>query len=192
MKIKATFKDLSNGVQGTTLALQIDKDSVFNLRRAFNEKELDGELSVEIKKWRNTRSLNANAYFHTLVNKIAEKLNASDSEVKIRLNLEYGKPAVDNGGNPVVIKLPKDVDIKQFYDYSKWIADKKEPSGIETSYYMLYKQTHTLDTKEMARLIDGTIQEAQQIGIETISPAEKEKMMKLYGVDYEKQANKGS
>ena len=73
MKIKATFKDLSNGVQGTTLALQIDKDSVFNLRRAFNEKELDGELSVEIKKWRNTRSLNANAYFHTLVNKIAEK-----------------------------------------------------------------------------------------------------------------------
>lgn len=192
MKIKATFKDLSNGVQGTTLALQIDKDSVFNLRRAFNEKELDGELSVEIKKWRNTRSLNANAYFHTLVNKIAKKLNASDSEVKIRLNLEYGKPAVDNGGNPVVIKLPKDVDIKQFYDYSKWIADKKEPNGIETSYYMLYKQTHTLDTKEMARLIDGTIQEAQQIGIETISPAEKEKMMKLYGVYYEKQANKGS
>ncbi len=168
MKIKATFKDLSNGVQGTTLALQIDKDSVFNLRRAFNEKELDGELSVEIKKWRNTRSLNANAYFHTLVNKIAEKLNASDSEVKIRLNLEYGKPAVDNGGNPVVIKLPKEVDIKQFYTYSKWIADKEEPSGIETSYYMLYKQTHTLDTKEMARLIDGTIQEAEELGIETL------------------------
>ncbi len=190
MKIKATFKDLSNGVVGTSLSLQVDKDSVFNLRRAFNEKELDGELSVEIKKWRNTRSLNANAYFHTLVNKIAEKLKVADSEIKIRLNLEYGTPATDKNGNNVVVKLPKEVEVTQFYDYAKWIADKQEK--VMTSYYLFYKQTHTLDTKEMARLIDGTIQEAQQIEIETISPAEKEKMMKLYGVYYEKQANKGS
>ena len=190
MKIKSTSFEILNGINGTKLMLAVAKESVANLITANNDNALSGELAVEIKKWTKQRSINANAYFHLLVNKIAEKLKVSDSEIKIRLNLEYGTPATDKNGNNVVVKLPKEVEVTQFYDYAKWIADKQEK--VMTSYYLFYKQTHTLDTKEMARLIDGTIQEAQQIEIETISPAEKEKMMKLYGVYYEKQANKGS
>lgn len=183
MKIKGQVLDVMNEARGTTLLLQVDKDSVFNLRRAFNEKELEGDLSVEMKKWRNRRSLGANAYFHLLVNRIAEKLNQSDSEIKVWLNLEYGTPATYGSGNEVYIKLPKEVDITEFYAYAKWMYDKQEK--VETSYYMLYKQTHTLDVKEMFRLIEGVIYEAKELGIETITPAEKEKMMKLYGVEYE-------
>jgi hypothetical protein len=45
------------------------------------------------------------------------------------------------------------------------------------SEYFLYKHTHTLDSKEMARLIDGVIYEAEQLGIETATPEEKAKML---------------
>ena len=37
---------------------------------------------------------------------------------------------------------------------------------------MVYKPTHELDSKEMAHLIDGAIYEAQQLGLETKTPAE--------------------
>ena len=40
--------------------------------------------------------------------------------------------------------------------------------------YLVFKETHTLDSAEMARLIDGTVQEAQSLGIETLTPAELE------------------
>lgn len=184
MKIKATFKDLSNGVHGTTLALQVDKDSVFNLRRAFNEKELDGELSVEIKKWRNTRSLDANAYFHVLVDKIAKAVKLSAEDVKVKMNLDYGTIAKDEKGLKVGFKALKEVPITQFFKYAKPIGEVIENGKVFVKY-IIYKETHTLTTDEMARLIDGTIQEARALEIETITPAEKEKMMKLYGVAYE-------
>ena len=180
MKIKATFKDLSNGVQGTTLALQIDKDSVFNLRRAFNEKELDGELSVEIKKWRNTRSLNANAYFHVLVDKIAKAVKLSAEDVKVKMNLDYGTIAKDEKGLKVGFKVLKEVPITKFVKYAKPIDEVIENGKVFVKY-LIHKETHTLTTDEMARLIDGTIQEAQQLGIETITPEEKAKMISLWG-----------
>ena len=33
---------------------------------------------------------------------------------------------------------------------------------------MFYKQTHTMNTKEFARLIDGTMDECKALGIETL------------------------
>lgn len=181
MELKAKKLEIKKSLNGDTELIFSVADKDNQIAKLISEDATLKEfIRLKFEKWRNKRSLNANAYFHLLVNKIAEKLKVSDGEIKIRLNLEYGTPATDKNGNCVIIKLPKDVDIKQFYDYAKWIADKKEPSGIETSYYILYKQTHTLDTKEMARLIDGTINEAKELGIETITPEEKAKMMSLW------------
>ena len=41
----------------------------------------DEELTVEVKKYRPKRSLTANAYFHVLVGKIAEKMETSHAEI---------------------------------------------------------------------------------------------------------------
>lgn len=40
------------------------------------------EISAEVKVYRKPRSMDANAYFHVLVNKIATTLCSSDEEVK--------------------------------------------------------------------------------------------------------------
>ncbi len=41
---------------------------------------------------------------------------------------------------------------------------------------MIYKETHTLNSAEMATLIDGTIEEAKQLGIETLTSIELENL----------------
>jgi len=136
-------------------------------------------LKCDLSIWRNKRSIDANAYFHVLVNQIAREMNIKDSECKIKMNLEYGTVATDKKGNKVVIKMPSDVDITEFYDYAKWIGEKEE-KGLKLSYYMLYKQTHTLDSKEMSKLIDGVVQEAKNLGIQTLDDLELQCLIKRW------------
>lgn len=128
-------------------------------------------LKIDIKELREQRSKNANAYFHKLVALIAGKMHIGNDECKVIMNLRYGTPAVDKAGKEVVVKMPESVDIRQFYDYAQFIGDKTE-NGLKLCYYLFYKQTHTLDSKEMARLIDGVVGEAKELGIQTLDELE--------------------
>ena len=67
-----------------------------------------------------------------------------------------------------------------------------EENGKEVYFYKVYRGTHTYDTKEMAKMIDGTIQECKQVGIDTATPAEIERMQQLWEQHYlnKKEANK--
>ena len=47
-------------------------------------------------------------------------------------------------------------------------------------HYAVLKHTHEFDTKEMSILIDGTVQEAKQLGIRTETPDEIERMKSLW------------
>lgn len=148
--------------------------------REVSQKIKDGKtFDCEIKQHRETRSLNANAYFHVLVNKIAAKLNLGNEEVKKSLVLEYGAVAEMSDGKKFAVQIPEGEDITQFYPYAKWYGTI-EDNGVKKDKYLLYKHTHTLDSKEMARLIDGTVQDAKQLGIETKTPQQLAEMKSLW------------
>ena len=139
------------------------------------------KLSIEAKQYRNQRSLDANAYFHVLVNKLARKLGTSDSEMKIRMNLEYGTIALNKDGTKTGIKVPYGTDVSLFYPYFKKFGECEE-NGMTWEKYLAYKQTHTLDTKEMAQLIDGVVSECKENGIETLPKEELESLLKGWNV----------
>lgn len=61
------------------------------------------------------------------------------------------------------------MDVGRIYSYVKRF-DTRVENGKEFACYLVYKQTHDMDTKEMARLIDGTVDEARELGIETDTP----------------------
>lgn len=126
------------------------------------------ELTAKI--FRKARSIPANAYFHKLCNSLAAVLGVDDDEMKVHLVLKYGTVA-EKDGVPVTITLPKAVDPKDFYRYAKWMEGDEY-----TDTYLLYKQTHTLDGSEFSRLISGTVEDCQELGIETLPPAELEAM----------------
>lgn len=135
-----------------------------------NEYE-NADLDIEIKKHREKRSLDANAYFHVLVNKLARKLGTSDSEMKTRMNLEYGTIATNKDGTKTGIKVPYGTDVSAFYPYFKKFGECVE-NGMTWEKYLAYKQTHNLDTKEMSQLIDGVVSECKENGIETLPDIE--------------------
>lgn len=140
---------------------------------------------------RNKRSSDANRYFHLLVNKIARVIRSADDAVKKELVLKYGAVMTDENGGPVGIKLPVSVNVGSVYPYTKWF-DTRTENGVEFNCYILYKQTHTLNTHEMYQLISGAVDDAQELGIDTRTPDEIAKMMIRYEEEYAKQTDKSA
>lgn len=124
------------------------------------------DLNISIKRMYNKRSLDANAYFHLLVNKLARYFNISDEQMKIKMNLQYGTLARDEDNKIVGVKIPVSADISKFYPYAKLVGTCIE-NGKEFSKYLFYKKTHELNTKEMSELIEGVVQECRDYGIPT-------------------------
>lgn len=171
MDIKATFTRALQGDMGQyeiTFTTR-DKIGVLKLKTLSPEKVLD----LQVKEHREKRSLDANAYFHVLLTKIAEKTNVGLEEVKKRIVEDYGTVAF-------VARIPADADLETIYKYSKLIGESKGTKTPCNDWY-IFKPTHELNTKEMARLIDGVIQEAKQLDIETKTPKELAEMMSLCG-----------
>ena len=170
------FIDFSIGLnKKQRITLEVDKD----YREEFDR--LNGaELSIEIKKYRQRRSLSANAYFHVLLNKIAEVQRIGNEEVKKSLVCEYGALARDDDGMTVGFKLPASVDVSTIYPYVKCF-DTRAEDGKDFACYLVYKQTHLMDSAEMARLIDGTIYVAKDLGVETDTPEQLARYREEWG-----------
>jgi hypothetical protein len=52
----------------------------------------------------------------------------------------------------------------------------------DATFYKIYRGSHTYDTKEMSLLIDGTVADAKELGIETATPDEIRQMKERWGV----------
>lgn len=158
------------------VSLRVDKGEAYAAKQIVaavriglaNGKE---RLKTAFSWWREQRSLNANSYFHVLVDKIAKKMKLSAHEVKRQMVLDYGTIATE-GGDQIIVALPASADVSVYYPYAKWIGDFVAKNKKKYSQYVFYKQTHTLNKSEMAKLIDGVVYEAKELGIETRTPAE--------------------
>lgn len=136
------------------------------------------DLDIIAKKHRERRSLDANAYFHVLVGKIADELGISKPRCKNILIGRYGQPYLLDDDAPAVIKsnIPASEMLEQEMLHCSCCGCKTEDNGTETLFYRVYRGSHTYDTKEMSMLIDGTVQEAKDMGIETMQPDELERL----------------
>lgn len=158
----------------------------------FTKEKIDGdrfdelakhECDIEIRRHREKRSKNANAYLHVLINKIAGETGESEEEVKIRLVTSYGPLARTNDGKYLLFVLPREADATDYYKYAV-LYDQREINGTICNCWKVYKDTHKMDTKEMSNLIDGAVREAKELGIETETPAQLEKMRQQWA-EYE-------
>ena len=157
------MQGLIKGICGLTVMLELDKEIEFP----------EGEVvDVEIKKHREKRSLNANAYFHVLVDKLRTKLRISFTECKNDLITSYGQIEYIDG-QQVVIKtnIPSDQMRKSEVLHCLCVKATKE-EDTDVYFYRVYRGSHTYDSREMAQLIDGTIEECKLQGIETMTPDE--------------------
>lgn len=136
------------------------------------------KLSIKIAKYREKRSLDANAYFWVLADKLAAKLNISKEEV-------YRAAIKNIGGNSeIVCVLDKAVD-KLRQGWSKngigWLTDTM-PSKLDgCTNVVLFYGSSTYDKAQMSRLIDNIVQDCKEVGIPTETPNKIAEMLSLWG-----------
>lgn len=122
---------------------------------------------VEIKEFRQKRSSDANAYFWTLLDKLAEVLR----EPKDELYRGYVKNI--GGVSETVCVLDAAVEkLRKGWERNGlgWQTETA-PSKIEgCTNVVLYYGSSTYNTAQMSRLIDFVIQDCKGCGIETLPP----------------------
>lgn len=162
-----------------------------NYREFYDVADKEKEYDLSLKRHRNTRSLNANSYFHVLCGKIADKIGSSKIEVKNRMISLYGQPYVIDGKLDYLI-------VRDSLPVEKWESIHLQPTAqtkvLKGIMYRVYiNMRHTgkndeddgYDTQEMSILINGTVSEAREIGLseaEIMSPNEKRMLEERYGL----------
>lgn len=141
----------------------------------------DKPITVDIRKYRKSRSLPANAQAWVLINKIAQKLQEKEPLNGWTPEEVYKNAVRDVAGACSIHLLPND-QVERFVD--DWVhlgtgfQVELFPSDVEGfTCGKFWKGSHLFDTQEMSTLIHILIQEAEQQGIPTLSEEEVNKML---------------
>lgn len=149
---------------------------VFEMEKPL-EYKADELLTIEVKQYRKGRSLNANAYFHVLVDKMAKVNKITATAQKNMLLSDYG--ALDA---ETFLVMKDSIDYLEL-DYLHLRPTTQTKLGNDNElyrYYRVIKGSHEYDTKEMSQLIDGTVSECKELGIDTMTHDELEHMKGLW------------
>lgn len=119
------------------------------------------KLSIEIKPYREHRSLNANAYAWLLIGQIADIVRAGKDEIYLKLLKRYGQSEL--------ISVLSHVPIGNYVKYYEE-AGESELNGKMFTHYRVYKGSSEFDSREMSIFIDGVVSEAKELGIQTDTP----------------------
>ena len=171
--MKARLHDLTFTAGGDArLTLQTTED----LGELFDRLK-DLPVRVEIKQWRDKRSLDANAYYWVLLSKAAAALKISNNRAHNLMLRRYGAPELMDE-QLVYLVLPESQEAEEkaleseTYHIRPTSQVKEGRDGKLYRTYILLKGSSAYDTKEMSRLISGLVDECRALGIETLTPEE--------------------
>lgn len=158
--------DFVSGVPKITLSVNEKSD----LLSGYDELKDFEKLSIEIKPYRKRRSLDQNAYAWVLIGKIADKLRTSKDEVYFEMLKRYGQ------GGVIKVQPQAEQTILTAFKY----YERHEKLYSETDkYYRIWAGSSGYNTEEMTVFVDGIISEAQELGIQTLTPNELAEMRSL-------------
>ena len=82
-------------------------------------------------------------------------------------------------GQSEIVSVRSEIDVSGYFKYYEECG-KAVLNGREFTHYKLFKGSSEYDTQEMAILIDGIVQEAENLGIDTLPAHELERIMKAW------------
>ena len=173
---------VSKDLDKTLVVLNIDSKDAEQIAMMLGGLKVGEDYELTARK-EGKRSLNANNYHWALCEKLAKVLNISKYEAHNNLMIHYGTDWRDSNGDRMYV-LMKDDDryLKaQTIHYRPTDRTKDANNGDIYRWFVLLLPSHLMNTKEMSELIDGTVSECKEVGIETMTPDEIERMKALWG-----------
>lgn len=159
-----------DGEQYLTLALHGDFRTSYDTLK-------DADLDIEIKKYREKRSLSANAYCWVLIHKLADTLRTDKDSIYLEMLKRYGQ------GGVVSIQERYSDQFKREQKYCESMGTS-ELNGKTFEHFRFWVGSSNYNTEEMSILIDGIVSECKDLQIETLTPDELARMKEAWGEDY--------
>lgn len=162
---------LSRETRKPLMVIELDRDSA----------EIDDlikreKVSIEIKPYHKSRSLNANAYAWVLIDKLAEKLNLSPEKV-------YRETIRNIGGVCEIVNCNRNAveRLKSTWESHGigWQVDTVDMGG-DWIICFLYYGSSVYDTAQMTRLIDTLVQECKEQDIDVMSEEERSLLLEQW------------
>lgn len=168
----------------SVFAVQSDGKALLMITIPSENKHLYDELQgfendklkvMTIKYHREKRSLDSNAFCWKIMSEIAKKLATTDEEIYIQMLKKYGI-------RDYVGALPEaEETLKRVYKIVEVVKDC-EINGKPAKTFKLIRGSSQYDTKEMSDFIKGVVEEAKELGIETLTPDEIAEMNARWNV----------
>ena len=132
-------------------------------------------LTVEIKQYKVKRSLDSNAYLWVLLNKMSVALRTTKDELYLQVLDRYGV---------FTHIIVKENVVQRVIEQWRTVRELGEvtingKTGVQIQCFF---GSSTYSNLEMSALIDGVVQEAKDLGIDTMSSRELELMKNAWGV----------
>ena len=173
-KLVGTALDFESGKY--RLTFEVNEQSA--LDKGYDEIKDCEKLTVNVEPFKQKRSLEANAYCWTLLHKIAAvtKKKAED------LYREY----VKDFGVCEIVPIRKDALDRWHKIWTSkgygWITEDMGECRTIKGYHNVkcFYGSSSYNTLEMSRLIDAIVMDCKDLGIETATPAEIERMIEIW------------
>ena len=172
--MKARLHDLSLARDGGYLLTIATRENIGPLFDELHETDVD----VTVKKHREKRSLDANAYFWVLVDRLAKKTQISKTDIYRRYIREIG------GNHEMVCVIDSAVEkLRNGWEHNGlgWQTDTMPSRVLGCTNVILYYGSSTYNTRQMSHLIDMAVQDCREQNIETLSPEKLAGMMEEWG-----------
>lgn len=206
-RFKATVKEITYNGDGTANLVFAVSAPDCKAVKGFIEKtensrkngDLAAKQSFELKiaKWREKRSEDANAYMWQLLDKIAVALSVDKTVDKttrkvdktvdrtVYTSLDIYRRAIREVGVFKDVKVDNNAANTLRYSWGlngKGYLSELIEKGEEFSLIRLYYGSSCYNTKQMSRLIDWAVEEADALSIETRTPEEIAQLKSLWEV----------
>jgi hypothetical protein len=175
--MKGRIKDMTFSLDGelniTVSVPRAHAEEVHKLR--------DLDVEVDIRKYKEKRSLSANGLAWAICSEIGQTMNLPKEEVYRKAIREIGKFDVVRLRNGAVASLIENWGRQGV----GWVADDMGESDAKGYHdVFVYYGSSVYDTAEMSRLIDYLVDDAKQLGITLrASPREIAEAKRRWGAD---------
>ena len=145
------------------------------------------DLVWDLTEHKEKRSRSQNSYYWELCGKVATKtvkFGANVNQIHNRNLRELGLREYING-QPVCVYIPDTDEAEkaalnaESYHVKPTSQTRVGKNGDIFRCYVMLRGSHTFNTAEMSALVDLMVQEAKEVGVETMTPLELEHIREL-------------
>lgn len=173
-ELTGTIKDFTLDFATGKPKLTLELNEKYDATVMFEELKLFKKLSINISKYREKRSLNANALCWKLCTEIANVLRSDKDSIYVQMLKRYGQSEI--------VSVLATVDVSGYFKYYEEFGTGYV-KGREFTHYKVYKGSSEYDTREMSILLDGIVDEAKALNIAVISERELSLIKSDWGDD---------